>query len=58
MDAADSAASLDSIQEELDRVDEQIRHMHVPNKYGSNLFSLRMHQKLLQDRLASLRRNA
>jgi TRAP-type uncharacterized transport system substrate-binding protein len=58
MDAGDSAASLDSIQEELDRVDEQIRHMHVPNKYGSNLFSLRMHQKLLQDRLASLRRNA
>ncbi len=58
MDAADSAASLDSIQEELDRVDEQIRHVHVPNKYGSNLFSLRMHQKLLQDRLASLRRNA
>jgi TRAP-type uncharacterized transport system substrate-binding protein len=57
MDTGDSAASLDSIQGELDRVNEQIRHMHVPNKYASNWFTLRMHHKLLQERLASLRQS-
>ncbi|MBT8068624.1 MAG: hypothetical protein KJO09_15380, partial [Gammaproteobacteria bacterium] len=58
MDAGDSAASLDPIQADLDRIDDQIRHMHVPTKYASNLFTLRMHHKLLQDRLTSLRRIA
>jgi TRAP-type uncharacterized transport system substrate-binding protein len=58
MDAGDSAASLDPIQEELDRIGEQIRHMYVPVKYASNLFTLRIHHKLLQDRLASLRQSA
>jgi TRAP-type uncharacterized transport system substrate-binding protein len=57
MDAGDSVASLDPIQEELDLVGEQIRHMHVPNKYASNLYTLRMHHNLLQDRLASLRQS-
>jgi TRAP-type uncharacterized transport system substrate-binding protein len=58
MDAGDSAANLNPIQDELDRVGEQIRHIHVPTKYASNLFTLRVHHKLLQDRLASLRRSA
>jgi TRAP-type uncharacterized transport system substrate-binding protein len=58
MDTGESPASLDSIQEELDRVDEQIRRIHVPNKYASNLFTLRMHHKLLQDRVASIRKTA
>ena len=55
MDTSSNAASLEPIQEDVDRVGEQIRHMYVPTKYASNLFTLRMHHKLLEDRLASLR---
>ena len=58
MDSSNDATSLDSIQQELDRAGEQIRHMFVPAKYASNLFTLRMHHKLLEDRLLSLQSKA
>ena len=58
MDTITSADSLRQIEQELDHIDEKIRHMYVPTKYGSNLFTLRMHHKLLKDRLRSLQSNA
>jgi TRAP-type uncharacterized transport system substrate-binding protein len=58
MDASDGAADLRKIATDLDRVQDQIRHMYVPSKYASNLFTLRIHHKLLEDRLHSLQSRA
>jgi TRAP-type uncharacterized transport system substrate-binding protein len=58
MDASSGAADLSKIESDLDRIQDQIRHMYVPSRYASNLFTLRMHHKLLEDRLRSLQNRA
>lgn len=58
MDTNKDAESLAQIEKELDQIDDQIRHIYVPSRYASNLFTLRMHHKLLEDRLRSLQSSA
>jgi hypothetical protein len=57
MDASGDAANLELIQEELERVGEEIRTTHVPAGYGAKLFTLRAHHKMLLDRIATLQEN-
>jgi TRAP-type uncharacterized transport system substrate-binding protein len=58
MDSSGDSADLRRIEKELDDINEHIRHMYVPSRYASNLFTLRMHHKLLEDRLRSLQSKA
>ena len=57
MDSNVDAASLPQIRKEIERIDDQIRHTHVPASYGASLFELRVHHRLLVDRLESLERS-
>jgi TRAP transporter TAXI family solute receptor len=54
MDASGDPATLRKIHQEIERVGDEIRATHVPPRYGANLFALRMHLRLLVDRLKSL----
>jgi len=54
MDADNDSASFRQIRKELEQLDAEIRSMHVPSGYSAELFTLRVHQRLLVDRLASL----
>ena len=58
MDSSGDSADLRRIEKELDDINEHIRHMYVPSRYASNLFTLSMHHKLLEDRLRSLQSKA
>jgi len=48
---------LPQICKEIERIGDQIRHTHVPASYGASLFELRVHHRLLVDRLESLERS-
>ena len=54
MDSNGDAASLLKIRKEIERIGGQIRHTHVPASYGASLFELRVHHRLLVDRLERL----
>jgi TRAP transporter TAXI family solute receptor len=58
MDTSEDAASLQQARKELDRIDARIRRTHVPASYGASLFELRLHHRLLADRLESLERSS
>lgn len=51
MDSNGDAASLLEIRKEIERIGDQIRRTHVPASYGASLFELRVHHRLLVDRL-------
>ncbi len=54
MDASAHNAGLDRIRNELERVDVEIRGTQVPARFGTNLFALRAHHRLLLERLDKL----
>ncbi len=58
MDLSGDAATLRQLDQELERVGEEIRTTHVPSRYKANLFALRTHHRLLVDRLEGLESNA
>lgn len=51
MDSNGDAASLLEIRKDIERIGDQIRRTHVPASYGASLFELRVHHRLLVDRL-------
>lgn len=55
MDESADAINLDSIYRKLEKVEEEIRDIHVPSRFGANLFALRTHHRLLFERLEKLR---
>jgi TRAP-type uncharacterized transport system substrate-binding protein len=57
MDAHGDAANLRKAHGELERVGDDIRGTHVPSSYGANLFALRVHRRLLVDRLERLEKS-
>lgn len=57
MDTSSDAASLQQLRKEIARVGDRIRRTHVPPSYGASLFELRVHHRLLVDRLESLERS-
>jgi TRAP-type uncharacterized transport system substrate-binding protein len=54
MDARTDTTDLRQIRKELEHLDAEIRSMHVPSGYSAELYTLRVHQRLLVDRLASM----
>ena len=58
MDTSEDAASLQQARKELDRIADRIRGTHVPASYGASLFDLRLHHRLLADRLESLEKSS
>ena len=58
MDASSDAASLQQIQKELERVGDRIWNTHVPPRFGSNLYALRAHYRILLERLDLLEKSA
>jgi len=58
MDTSGDATSLQQARKELDHIDDRIRRMNVPASYGASLFELRVHHRLLADRLESLEKSS
>lgn len=57
LDTSEDAVSLQQARKELDRIADRIRHTQVPASYGASLFELRVHHRLLADRLESLEKS-
>jgi len=57
IDAGGEVVNFEKIQKELEKVDQEIRNVHVPPRFGANLFALRTHHRLLVERLEKLREN-
>lgn len=55
IDACANAEEIRGIERDLEQVDDEIRAVHVPSRFGANLFALRTHQKLLVERVESLK---
>ena len=55
MDESTDTMNLDSICNKLEKVEEEIRDIHVPSRFGADLFALRTHHRLLFERLERLR---
>lgn len=58
MDTSGDATSLQHARKELDNIDDRIRRMNVPGSYRASLFELRVHHRLLADRLESLEKSS
>ena len=54
IDSKISAENARRIRKELERLDAEIRSMHVPAGYSAELFNLRVHRRLLVDRLSAI----
>ncbi len=57
IDASGEVVNFERIQKELEKVEDEIRSVHVPPRFGANLFALRTHHRLLVERLEKLRGN-
>lgn len=57
IEKSEDAASLQEARKELDRIADRIRHTQVPASYRASLFELRVHHRLLADRLESLEKS-
>jgi TRAP transporter TAXI family solute receptor len=58
VDASGDPATLKKIHQDLERVGNEIRATHVPPSYGWKLYTLRIHHRLLLERLESLEKGA